>query len=469
MADISSLQSVQSNHEKYKDLFKNSGKNDTISTDTFFSLLMAEMSNQDPLEPTSNTEFVSQMAQFTALQAQQDNLKYSMSNYAAGLVGKTLTMNAQSDDGTLLSGVCTGVSISGSDVKVVVDGKQYDLSAVKAISDTVSKGTLHTMTEALGYVGKEVTVKVLGDDGKFYYAKGKVELYLRPETAQGIFVNFMNIQRTTRKKVPFGVAQVGKSFRNEITPGNFIFRVREFEQMELEFFCKPGTDLDWFYFWKDYCKKWLLSLGINEENLRLRDHDKEELCFYSKATTDFEYLFPFGWGELWGVADRTDYDLTQHIKTSGQKMEYFDPETNEKYVPYVIEPSLGVERLFLAVITEAYDEEQLEDGTTRNVMHFHPYLAPVKAAVLPLSKKLADKAGEIADELSKYFCVDYDDAGAIGKRYRRQDEIGTPFCITYDFDSVEDGCVTVRERDSMKQERMPIADVKKYIEDRIAF
>ena len=297
----------------------------------------------------------------------------------------------------------------------------------------------------------------------------KSELYLRPETAQGIFVNFMNIQRTTRKKVPFGVAQVGKSFRNEITPGNFIFRVREFEQMELECFCKPGTDLDWFYFWKDYCKKWLLSLGINEENLRLRDHDQEELCFYSKATTDFEYLFPFGWGELWGVADRTDYDLTQHIKTSGQKMEYFDPETNEKYVPYVIEPSLGVERLFLAVITEAYDEEQLEDGTTRNVMHFHPYLAPVKAAVLPLSKKLADKAGEIADELSKYFCVDYDDAGAIGKRYRRQDEIGTPFCITYDFDSVEDGCVTVRERDSMKQERMPIADVKKYIEDRIAF
>ena len=297
----------------------------------------------------------------------------------------------------------------------------------------------------------------------------KSELYLRPETAQGIFVNFNNIQRTTRKKVPFGVGQIGKSFRNEITPGNFIFRVREFEQMELEFFCKPGTDLDWFYFWKDYCKKWLLSLGINEENLRLRDHDQEELCFYSKATTDFEYLFPFGWGELWGVADRTDYDLTQHIKTSGQKMEYFDPETNEKYVPYVIEPSLGVERLFLAVITEAYDEEQLEDGTTRNVMHFHPYLAPVKAAVLPLSKKLADKAGEIADELSKYFCVDYDDAGAIGKRYRRQDEIGTPFCITYDFDSVEDGCVTVRERDSMKQERMPIADVKKYIEDRIAF
>ena len=297
----------------------------------------------------------------------------------------------------------------------------------------------------------------------------KSELYLRPETAQGIFVNFNNIQRTTRKKVPFGVGQVGKSFRNEITPGNFIFRVREFEQMELEFFCRPGTDLEWFQYWRSYCRDFLLGLGVNEEHLRLRDHSPEELCFYSKATTDFEYLFPFGWGELWGIADRTDYDLTQHIKTSGQKMEYFDPETNEKYVPYVIEPSLGVERLFLAVITEAYDEEQLEDGTTRNVMHFHPYLAPVKAAVLPLSKKLADKAGEIADELSKYFCVDYDDAGAIGKRYRRQDEIGTPFCITYDFDSVEDGCVTVRERDSMKQERMPIADVKKYIEDRIAF
>ena len=297
----------------------------------------------------------------------------------------------------------------------------------------------------------------------------KAELYLRPETAQGIFVNFLNIQRTTRKKVPFGVAQVGKSFRNEITPGNFIFRVREFEQMELEFFCKPGTDLDWFYFWKDYCKKFLLSLGINEENLRLRDHDAEELCFYSKATTDFEYLFPFGWGELWGVADRTDYDLTQHIKTSGQKLEYFDPETNEKYVPYVIEPSLGVERLFLAIVTEAYDEEALEDGTTRTVMHLHPYLAPFKAAVLPLSKKLAEKAGAIADDLSKYFNVDYDDAGAIGKRYRRQDEIGTPFCITYDFDSEEDGCVTVRERDSMQQVRIPIADVKAYIEERISF
>ena len=297
----------------------------------------------------------------------------------------------------------------------------------------------------------------------------KSELYLRPETAQGIFVNFANVQRTTRKKIPFGVGQVGKSFRNEITPGNFIFRVREFEQMELEFFCKPGTDLDWFHYWKDFCKNWLLSLGIKEENLRLRDHSPEELCFYSKATTDFEYMFPFGWGELWGVADRTDYDLTQHIKTSGQKLEYFDPETNEKYVPYVIEPSLGVERLFLALVTEAYDEEQLEDGTTRNVMHFHPFLAPFKAAVLPLSKKLAEPAQAIADELCKYFPVDYDDAVAIGKRYRREDEIGTPFCITYDFDSENDKCVTVRERDSMQQVRIPINEVRSYIEERIFF
>ena len=297
----------------------------------------------------------------------------------------------------------------------------------------------------------------------------KSELYLRPETAQGIFVNFANVQRTTRKKIPFGVGQVGKSFRNEITPGNFIFRVREFEQMELEFFCKPGTDLDWFHYWKDFCKNWLLSLGIKEENLRLRDHSPEELCFYSKATTDFEYMFPFGWGELWGVADRTDYDLTQHIKTSGQKLEYFDPETNEKYVPYVIEPSLGVERLFLALVTEAYDEEQLGDGTTRNVMHLHPFLAPFKAAVLPLSKKLAEPAQAIADELCKYFPVDYDDAGAIGKRYRREDEIGTPFCITYDFDSENDKCVTVRERDSMQQVRIPIDEVRSYIEERIFF
>ncbi len=295
----------------------------------------------------------------------------------------------------------------------------------------------------------------------------KSELYLRPETAQGIFVNFANIQRTTRKKVPFGVAQIGKSFRNEITPGNFIFRVREFEQMELEFFCKPGTDLEWFAYWRQYCKDFLLNIGLKEENLRLRDHDPEELCFYSKATTDFEYLFPFGWGELWGVADRTDYDLTQHIKTSGKSLEYFDPETNEKYIPYVVEPSLGVERLFLSIVTEAYDEETLEDGTTRNVMHFHPFLAPFKAAVLPLSKKLAEPAGKLADELSPYFMVDYDDAGAIGKRYRREDEIGTPFCITYDFESENDNCVTIRDRDTMQQERVPISEVRAYIEERI--
>ncbi len=297
----------------------------------------------------------------------------------------------------------------------------------------------------------------------------KNEIYLRPETAQGIFVNFANIQRTSRKKIPFGVAQVGKSFRNEITPGNFIFRVREFEQMELEFFCKPGTDLEWFEYWRGYCKNWLLSLGIKEENLRLRDHEKEELAFYSKATTDFEYLFPFGWGELWGVADRTDYDLNQHIKASGKSLEYFDPETNEKYVPYVIEPSLGVERLFLTIITEAYDEEALEDGTTRTVMHLAPFLAPVKAAILPLSKKLSEKAEELHDELAKYFPVEYDAAGAIGKRYRRQDEIGTPFCITYDFESETDGCVTIRERDSMEQVRVPVAEVREYIEKRVFF
>ena len=297
----------------------------------------------------------------------------------------------------------------------------------------------------------------------------KNEIYLRPETAQGIFVNFANIQRTSRKKVPFGVAQVGKSFRNEITPGQFIFRVREFEQMELEFFCKPGTDLEWFQYWRSYCKNFLLSLGLKEENIRLRDHSPEELCFYSKATTDFEFMFPFGWGELWGVADRTDYDQTQHQKTSGMSIDYSDPETNEKYIPYVIEPSLGVERLFLAVVCDAYDEEQLEDGTSRTVMHLHPALAPVKAAVLPLSKKLSEKAGELHDELAKYFNVDFDDAGAIGKRYRRQDEIGTPFCITYDFDTETDGCVTVRERDSMQQVRIPLTEVKAYIEERIFF
>ena len=299
----------------------------------------------------------------------------------------------------------------------------------------------------------------------------KNELYLRPETAQGIFVNFANIQRTTRRKIPFGVAQIGKSFRNEITPGNFIFRVREFEQMELEFFCKPGTDLEWFDYWRAFCRDWLYSLGIKEENLRLRDHGKEELCFYSKATTDFEFLFPFGWGELWGVADRTDYDLTQHIKTSGKSLDYFDQTTNERYVPYVIEPSLGVERLFLALITQAYDEEVVdaEKNDTRVVMRFHPAIAPFKAAVLPLSKKLSGEAEEVLSMLRKKFNVDFDDTGSIGKRYRRQDEIGTPFCITYDFDSKEDGCVTVRDRDTMEQIRLPISELCAYIEKKLEF
>ncbi len=297
----------------------------------------------------------------------------------------------------------------------------------------------------------------------------KNEIYLRPETAQGIFVNFANVQRTTRKKVPFGVAQIGKSFRNEITPGNFIFRVREFEQMELEFFCKPGTDLEWFDYWRAFCRDWLYSLNIKEENLRLRDHSSEELCFYSKATTDFEYLFPFGWGELWGVADRTDYDLTQHINTSGKNIDYFDPETNERYIPYVIEPSLGVERLFLAIMTEAYDEEKIDEKDTRVVLRLHPTLAPFKACVLPLSKKLSEKAGEVYDLLSKNFMTDFDEAGSIGKRYRRQDEIGTPLCITYDFDSLEDGCVTVRDRDTMQQERVSVDKLVEYISEKIKF
>ena len=299
----------------------------------------------------------------------------------------------------------------------------------------------------------------------------KDEIYLRPETAQGIFVNFANIQRTTRKKIPFGVAQIGKSFRNEITPGKFIFRVREFEQMELEFFCEPDTDLEWFAYWRGFCRDWLYSLGIKEENLRLRDHDPEELSFYSKATTDFEYMFPFGWGELWGIADRTNYDLTQHINVSGKNLEYFDQATGQKYIPYVIEPSLGVERLFLAVLCEAYDEEVIDEekNDTRVVMHFHPALAPFKAAVLPLSKKLGEQAEEVFAQLSKKFNVDYDDAGSIGKRYRRQDEIGTPYCITYDFESVDDGCVTVRDRDTMEQVRLPISELEAFIAEKIDF
>ena len=299
----------------------------------------------------------------------------------------------------------------------------------------------------------------------------KNEIFLRPETAQGIFVNFSNIQRSTRKKLPCGVAQIGKSFRNEITPGNFTFRTREFEQMELEFFCKPGTDLEWFDYWRGFCRDWLLNLGMTEENMRLRDHEKEELAFYSKATTDIEFLFPFGWGELWGVADRTDYDLKQHIDHSGKDLTYFDQEANEHYIPYVIEPSLGADRVALAFLCDAYDEEVIdaEKNDTRVVLRLHPYLAPFKAAVLPLSKKLNDKAQAVFQELSKFFMVDYDDAGSIGKRYRRQDEIGTPFCITYDFDSENDQCVTIRERDSMKQERVSIESLAHWLTEKVQF
>ena len=294
-------------------------------------------------------------------------------------------------------------------------------------------------------------------------------LYLRPETAQGIFVNFKNVQRTSRKKIPFGIGQIGKSFRNEITPGNFTFRTREFEQMELEFFCEPDTDLEWFKYWKDFCINWLKELGIKEDEMRYRDHDPAELAFYSKATTDIEFLFPFGWGELWGIADRTDYDLTQHQNTSKEPMDYFDDEKKIKYVPYVIEPSLGADRVTLAFLCSAYDEEELEGGDTRTVLHFHPALAPVKVGVLPLSKKLNEGAEKVYAELSKYYNCEFDDRGNIGKRYRRQDEIGTPFCVTYDFDSETDGAVTVRDRDTMEQERIKIEDLKAYLDEKLYF
>ena len=294
-------------------------------------------------------------------------------------------------------------------------------------------------------------------------------VYLRPETAQGIFVDFKNVMRTTRKKIPMGIAQIGKAFRNEITPGNFTFRTREFEQMELEFFCKPGTDIEWWKYWKEFCKNWLLELGMKEENIRLRDHSPEELVFYSKGTTDIEFAFPFGWGELWGIADRTDYDLTAHQTHSKEDMSYLDPETNEKYIPYVIEPSVGADRVTLAFLCNAYEEQELGEGDTRIVLHLHPALAPYKAAILPLSKKLNDKADEVFQTLAKAFPVDYDDAGSIGKRYRRQDEIGTPYCITVDFDTLEDNQVTVRDRDTMEQIRIPIDQVEKYISEKIAF
>ena len=297
----------------------------------------------------------------------------------------------------------------------------------------------------------------------------KSEIFLRPETAQGIFVDFKSVLRTSRKKMPMGIAQIGKAFRNEITPGNFTFRTREFEQMELEFFCKPGTDLEWFKYWKDYCEKWLLDLGMKKENIRLRDHSAEELVFYSKATTDIEFKFPFGWGELWGIADRTNYDLTQHINHSKQDLSYQDPETNEKYVPYVIEPSLGADRVVLAFLCNAYEEQEIAEGDIRTVLHLHPALAPYKLAVLPLSKKLSEKANEVYNKLSKKFMCDYDEAGSIGKRYRREDEIGTPYCVTVDFDTLEDESVTIRDRDTMEQVRVKIDDIGKWVEERIMF
>jgi glycyl-tRNA synthetase len=294
------------------------------------------------------------------------------------------------------------------------------------------------------------------------------EIYLRPETAQGIFVNFKNVQRSMRKKLPFGIGQIGKSFRNEITPGNFTFRTREFEQMELEFFCKPGEDMEWFIYWRDYCKNWLLALGMKEDSIRLRDHGEEELSHYSNATTDIEFKFPFGWGELWGIADRTDFDLKRHMEHSNEDFNYVDPQTNERYVPYCIEPSLGADRVTLAFLCDAYEEEQLENET-RTVLRFHPALAPFKAAVLPLSKKLSEGASQVYAELSKHFMVDFDETGSIGKRYRRQDEIGTPFCITFDFDSLEDNQVTVRDRDTMEQVRMPISELRSFLESKIQF
>ena len=298
----------------------------------------------------------------------------------------------------------------------------------------------------------------------------KSEVYLRPETAQGLFVNFSNVQRSMRKKLPFGICDIGKSFRNEITPGNFTFRTREFEQMEMEFFCHPGEDLKWFSYWKDYCFNFLLSLGLTKDNLRLRDHDKAALAFYSKATTDIEYLFPFGWGELWGIASRTDYDLTCHQKVSGKNMEYIDPETNERYIPYVIEPSVGVERTILTVLCDAYHEETLDDGTTREVMKFHPFLAPYKACILPLVKKYhSEKAMEIYKELSKSFATTYDESGSIGKRYRREDALGTPYCITIDDETINNGTVTIRNRDTMKQEIIKIEDIENYINERTKF
>jgi glycyl-tRNA synthetase len=355
--------------------------------------------------------------------------------------------------------------------------KEYNKSkSIEMIVDGLDNATLTTYIKEKGIpcpnCGKQDFTEVKQFNCMFKTYQGvnedtAAQIYLRPETAQGIFVNFKNVQRTTRRKIPFGIGQIGKSFRNEITPGNFIFRTREFEQMELEFFCKPGTDLEWFEYWRTFCHNWLLSLGLNKDNIRLRDHSEKELSFYSKATTDFEYLFPFGWGELWGIADRTDYDLKQHSEFSKQDLSYFDPITEEKYIPYCIEPSVGVERLLLAILTDAYDEELLEKDDSRTVLRLHPFLAPVKAAILPLAKRLGDDAFKVYEMIRKKWPAEYDDTQSIGKRYRRQDEIGTPFCFTYDFDSLEDNCVTVRYRDSMKQDRIRIDSIMTFLEENI--
>lgn len=360
----------------------------------------------------------------------------------------------------------------------LVEDHMTEAGAEFASADGMSEAELLTYLEAHAIACPKCGKRNFTDIRKFNLMfktyqgitdESKTEIYLRPETAQGIFVNFKNVQRTTRKKMPFGIAQIGKSFRNEITPGNFIFRTREFEQAELEFFCAPGTDLEWFEYWKKHCMDFLLNLGVKEENLRMRDHSPEELSFYSKGTSDIEYLFPFGWGELWGIADRTDYDLKQHAEHAKTDMTYLDPATNEKYIPYCVEPSVGVDRLFLTFLTDAYDEEVLEKEDVRTVMRFHPAIAPFKAAVLPLSKKLSEKAQEVFAQLAKRFTVDYDETGSIGKRYRRQDEIGTPFCITIDFDTLEDQTVTLRDRDTMEQIRLSVFEVADYIEKRLEF
>ena len=351
-----------------------------------------------------------------------------------------------------------------NDISMVVDGMDNEAmtSYIREHEIPCSNCGAHDFTEIRKFNLMFKTFQGVTEDSKN-------EIFLRPETAQGIFVNFKNVLRTTRKKLPFGIGQIGKSFRNEITPGNFIFRTREFEQMELEFFCEPGTDMEWFNYWRDFCIKWLHDLGLKKENIRLRDHSPEELSHYSKATTDIEYLFPFGWGELWGIANRTDFDLKQHMEHAKDDMSYFDPIKNEKFIPYCVEPSLGADRVTLAFLCDAYDEEEVGDGDVRTVLRFHPALAPVKAAVLPLSKKLSEEAFKVYESLLGEFVCEFDDTASIGKRYRRQDEIGTPYCVTFDFESLEDRCVTVRERDSMEQERIPIEELKDYLRERIVY